>query len=121
MKNYDPSDAEILAVHSSKSGANPMGEVSSAYIRMSACIRPLTEWLEIVSDSWSEDWIRFDHDNITSTTSGVFILGVLRRTHFYYTASFVYDGLLIMDINSIFGLDMSIGGLVLSDMCTRLG
>lgn len=103
MKNYDPNDAEILAVHTSKSGANPMGEVSSAYIRMSACIRPLGEWLDIVSDSWSEDTIRFDYDNITSKTSDVFILALVRRAHYYYTSSFVYDGLLIMDINTIFG------------------
>jgi hypothetical protein len=103
MENYDPNDAEILAVQTSKSGANPMGEVSSAYIRMSACIRPLREWLDIVGDSWSDDTIRFDYDNITTKTSEVFILALVRRAHYYYTNSFVYDGLLIMDINGIFG------------------
>jgi hypothetical protein len=103
INDYDANDAEILAVNTSKSGANPMGEVSAAYIRMSACIRPLREWLDIVSDSWSEDWIRFDYDNITTKMADVFILAVLRRTHHYYAGSFVYDGLLIMEVKSFFG------------------
>lgn len=104
MKNYDPNDAEIMAVHTSNLGANPMGEVSSAYIRMSACIMPLREWLDnIASSSWSEDMIRFDYDSITTKTSDIFILGVLRRRDHQYTGSFVYDGLLVMEMNSIFG------------------